>query len=253
MRSTSGSRTVAAGADPATLPRADRTTGTTRRTASTGGVSRPSSLGSVAPRDKRSTGGTGSRAAIGTGGWKDYQKENAERTQKYPTLDVKDDPVVIKFAEAEPFAYIFRHWVAKRPYTCIGEDCPLCEAGHRAKPVVYYNVITVVDNTLRVWEMSSDPTKKVHKQYERLASVDKTLDAADTYFVVSKEKQTNGVFAYDLVKVKAADLAEDAGQEPLSAAEIADATKRGLFTDEIIYVNSKDDLREAAEKLSDED
>lgn len=257
MRSTAGTRTVAGSASPATLPRAERTTGTTRRTAAAGttaGVSRPSGLGQVAGRPKTgSTGGTGSRAAVGTGGWASYDKDRAERSQKYPTLDVKNDPVVIRFAESEPFAYIFRHWVDKRPYTCIGEECPLCEAGHRAKPVVFYNVITVSDNVLRVWELTADPTKKVHKQYERLAAVEKTLDAPDTYFVVSKEKGDNGVFAYDVVKVKAADLREDAGQDPLSAEEIADATRRGLFREDIIYVSTKTDLREAVDKISDDD
>lgn len=231
---------------------------TTRSTAgaarTTGGVSRPSSLGSVAGRAK--TGGTGSGRAVGKGGWAGYQQEKAERSQRYPTLDIDKEPVVIRFAEAEPLAYIFRHWVDKRPYTCIGDECPLCEAGHRAKAVVFYNVITVKDNVLRVWEMSSEPTGKVHKQYERLEGQGKTLDDPGLYFVVSKARKDNGFFEYDVEKVRASDLAEEQGLDPLSDDELAAALDnhgKGLFTDEIVYVNTKAELRDAVDKLSDED
>lgn len=260
MRSTAASRTATGTASTATLPRAERTTGGAGRStagATTGGVSRPSSLGSVASRDKAPKATTGSRGAVGKGGWAGYTKDKAERSQRYPTLDVDDKKrVVIRFAEAEPFAYIFRHWVDKRPYTCIGEECPLCLAGHRAKPVVYYNVITVDDNVLRVWELSADPTKKVHKQYEWAAERDRTLDDPGLYFVVSKAKGDNGVFAYEVERVRADALQEDTGLEPLSAEEIEEAIRnhgKGLFTDAVIYVNTRDDLADAVDKLSDED
>lgn len=223
---------------------------------STGGVRRPSSLGAVAGRDKARAGGTGSKGVVGKGGWAGYKKEQAERSQKYPTLDIEKDAVVIKFADGEPMAYIFRHWVDRRPYTCIGNDCPLCEAGLRAKPVVYYNVITVEDNTLRVWEMSKEPTNKVHKHYERLEGQGKTLDDPALYFVVSKHRKDNNFFEYDVERVRAGDLSDETGLEPLSDEEIAaakDNNGKGLYTDEVIYVNTKAELREAVDKITDND
>lgn len=234
---------------------AERTasTGTTRRSASgSGAITRPS-MGDMG-REKTKAGGTGgNRDAVGTGGWAAYNKKKSEHTQRYPTLDIDKDAVVIKFAEAEPFAVIYRHWVAKRPYTCIGEECPLCEAGHRAKPVVFYNVITVNDITLRVWEMSAEPTGKVKKQYDRLVGQDKTLDDPDLYFVVSKARKDNGFFEYDVEKVRASDLEDETRLEPLGADDYDAALKRGLWTDEIIFVNTKSDLRDAVERLSDDD
>lgn len=254
MRSTASTpagRTVA-GTAPLGVRSERSTGGTTRRSASTEGVSRPS-LADVS-RDKTKTGGTGAdRSAVGTGGWASYNEKKAERTQRYPTLDVDKDPVVIRFAEAEPLAFIYRHWVDRRPYTCIGEECPLCEAGHRAKPVVFYNVITVKDAVLRVWEMSAEPTGKVKKQYDKLAGQEKTLDDPDLYFVVSKAKKDNGFFEYDVDKVRASDLEDETRLEPLGDDDMASALRRGLFTEEIIFVNTKSELRDAVERLSDED
>ena len=255
MRSTASSGTRTAGTAPLGV-RAE----TTRRMAATSrgtgerttGVTRPS-MRDLPGREKTKRDDAGPRRGVGGGGWAEYNKQKAERSQKYPQLEIDKDPVVIKFAEAEPFAFIFRHWVAKRPYTCPGEDCPLCEAGSRAKPVVFYNVIVVNDCRLVVWEMSSDPTKQVQKQYAKLEGMDRTLDDPGYYFVVSKAKQDNGIFAYDVERVKTEDLEAETRQEPLSDEEVESALKKGLFTDSIIYTSSMDDLREAVEKITDND
>lgn len=234
-------------------------TGTTRRrtaapasgTARTGGVSRPT-LANTPGREKVSS--SGPRAGVGTGGWAAYRKVKSERSEKYPRFEVdKTGRKIFRFAEAEPFAFIYRHWVAKRPYTCLGDDCPLCEAGHKPKPVVFYNVITVADGILRVWEMSSEPVRKVQKRYDTLAAKDKTLADDDLYFVISKEKKDNGFFEYEVEQVRARDLSDEGYGEPLSAEDMAAALKRGLFTDEVVYVANRSDLVDAVEKLDDED
>jgi hypothetical protein len=235
--------------------------GTSRRTAAsdgertTGGVSRPT-LAGVPGREKKAA--SGGRAGVGTGGWASYNKKREERTEKFPRLEVKDDAVAIRFAEAEPFAFIYRHWVNKKPYTCIADadndvECPLCEAGHKAKPVVFYNVITVSDIVLRVWEMTSEPTRKVQKHYDKLVAADKTLDDPGLYFVVSKSKKDNGFFEYELEKVRAADLNDETGLDPIGDDEVAIATKRGLFTDEIIQVSTRSDLADAVKDMNDDD
>jgi hypothetical protein len=254
MRSTAVRPTPAAPLSP----RAE--TGTTRRSttpeARTAGVSRPS-LRDVPGRDKKS-GGT--RAGIGTGGWAGYKKAKTDRSVQYPRFEVdKTGPgQLIKFAEAEPFAFIYRHWVSKRPYTCIADTdndvvCPLCDAGDPAKPVVFYNILDVSDVTLKVWEMTADPTRKVQKHYDQLAELDdpKTLDDPGFYFAVSKSQKDRSAWEYEVTRVKSRDLAEDWGTDPLGDDEIADATKKGLFTDSIIYVSSRDDLREAVGKIED--
>lgn len=242
-RTTAGTRTLTAEA------------GVTRRRttaandgARTGGVARPS-LANVPGREKVSS--SGPRAGIGKGGWAGYKAAKAERTEKYPRFEVdKTGRKIFRFAEAEPFAFIYRHWVDKRPYTCPGESCPLCEAGDRAKPVVFYNVIDLADSTMKVWEMSSDPTRRVQAHYDELAELEKTLDDPGFYFVVSKQQKDRSAWEYTVVRVKTRDLDEDYRVEPLTDAEIA-AAMENLHDDSIIWVSSREDLISAVEKLED--
>lgn len=221
----------------------------------TGGVSRPS-MANVPGREKKER--TGPKAGVGTGGWAAYKKQQAERTNRFATLEVSDESqTVIKFAEAEPFAFYYRHWPrGGRADVCIADadndvTCPLCDRGDRPKPVVMYNVVDVGKSLLCVWEMSSEPTRKVQKHYDQLAARDKTLADDEFYFIVTKAKKSNGFFEYDIQRVRASDLEDEAGATPLTAEEFADATKRGLYTDEIVYVRDRDALQEVADNLED--
>lgn len=233
-----------------------RTAATSDGSRTTGGVTRPS-LGSVPGREKQRS-NTGGRAGVGTGGWAAYKKKEAERSTRYPTLEVPEDTqVALKFAEPEPFAFYYRHWPkGGRADVCIADaendvECPLCGVGDKPKPVVLYNVIDVAKSLLVVWEMTSEPTRKVQKHYDQLAARDRALDSDDLYFIVTKAKKNNGFFEYDVARVRAADLQEEAGIDPLSPEEIEDATKKGLFTDEIVYVRDRAALQEVADGLED--
>lgn len=249
-RQTAGTRPLTS--ERTTAAGAGRSTANQGRTTA-GGVSRPS-MASVPGREKKG----GGKAGVGTGGWAAYKKKEAERSTRYPSLEVVEDgQTVIKFAEPEPFAFYYRHWPkGGRADVCIADadndvECPLCAVGDRPKPVVMYNVIDVRKSLLVVWEMTSEPTRKVQKQYDLLAGRDRTLDDADLYFIVTKAKKNNGFFEYDVQRVRAGDLNEEAGADPLSEAEIEDALKRGLFTDEIVYVRDRDALQEVADGLED--
>lgn len=231
-----------------------RTTPATASRTTAGGVSRPS-LASVPGREKKDG---GPKAGVGTGGWAAYKKKAAERSTRFATLEVTEDgQTVIKFAEAEPFAFYYRHWPkGGRADVCIADadndvECPLCGVGDKPKPVVLYNVIDVGKNLLVVWEMSSEPTRKVQKQYDQLAARDKTLADDEFYFIVTKSKKSNGFFEYDIQRVRASDLEDEAGIAPLTDAEIEDALKKGLFTDEIVYVRDREALQEVADGLED--
>lgn len=193
----------------------------------------------------------GNRAAVGKG-FAAYKKVTRERSQDFNRLEVDDTPQLIKFAEPEPFAFFYRHWVqtdaGKRPYVCLGDECPLCDVGDEAKPVMMFNVITVADASLRVWEASKDPARQIQKRYDDAAS--SPLDREDLYFAVSKEKKKNNFFEFTVEKVKARDLEEDYDTEPLTAEEIDEATKK-LFDDTVVRVPTKADLREVVKSLED--
>jgi hypothetical protein len=105
-----------------------------------------------------------------------------------------------------------------------------------------YNVIDLADGSVKVWEMSAAPVRKVQKHYDRLADQDKALHDPGVAFVVSKKRKDSNFYEYDVVLVKDRDLEKD---------EITEATKRGLFTDSIVKVHTKAELREAVENLDD--
>ena len=252
-------RTTAGSRPPAPLtPHAARTAPSTAPPARTG-ASRPS-MRDVPGRPKQSAGERGHRSAVGTTGWAGYKKVKEDRSAKYPRFEVDKDgsPSIIKFAQAEPFAFIYRHWVAKRPYTCIADAendvlCPLCAIRDKAKPVVFYNVIDVTDEArVKVWEMTADPTRKVQKHYDLLADMEppRTLDDAAWYFAVSKEQKERSAWEYTVDRIKERDLQEDWSAEPLGDDEIAEALEK-LSDDSIVYVSSTDDLREAVDKIED--
>lgn len=254
MRSTAVNRTLA-GERTAAGGSGRSTAATPGRTA--GGVTRPS-LAGVPGREKKSGTPSGPKPGVGTGGWAGYKKQQAERSTRYPTLEVDDKgQTAVKFAEPEPFAFYYRHWPkGGRADVCIADpdndvECPLCGVGDKPKPVVMYNVIDVGKNLLVVWEMTSDPTRKVQKHYDQLLARDRALDDDDLYFIVTKTKKDNNFFEYEVQRVRAADLQEEAGIDPLSPEEIADAVKKGLFTDEIVYVRNRADLQEVADGLAD--
>jgi hypothetical protein len=118
-------------------------------------------------------------------------------------LEIDKDPVCIKFAEAEPFAFLYRHWVNKIPYTCSGEDCPLCTVGDKHKPVLMYNVIDLADGTVKVWELSADPTRRAQKHHDTLADKGKTMDYPGVAFVVSKKRKDCRFYEYDVEQFEA--------------------------------------------------
>lgn len=266
MRQTAGARTTltptAMADQPGTRRRMAATTD--RAAAAPGGLKRPA-LSDVPARDRQSG---GERQGVGRGGWAGLNREREQRTEKFPRVEVPEAPefLLLKFPEDELITYIYRHWIGKRPYTCIkdtenGVECPLCDVvgndpAMKAKPVVFYNVIDVSVSVLKVWEMTSEPTRQLRKLYDKLAAAEKGLSDPGYYVVASKEKKDNGFFEFTLSLVKTRDLQEDYGIEPLTEAELAEAVRnhgKGLFTDEIAQPGNRQALREAADSLSDTD
>ena len=253
MRQTAGNRTLNAAAGTGTRRSAATPA---RTTGGTGGGQRPS-MRDIAAR-QRAEAPAGRRAGVGTGGWQAYRAARAARSERYKRVEVpKTGHLIFAFCTAEPLAYIFRHWVDRRPYTCIrdienGIDCPLCDAGDRAKEVVFYDVVDLSDTSVYVWEMTADPIRKIQVHYDQLADMDppRTLDNEEYYFVVSKQQKDRSSWEYTIQRVKARDLLEEWGVEPLTGEERA-ACLENLHDDSIVYVSSREDLTAAVDKLED--
>lgn len=179
---------------------------------------------------------------------KTYKQKVAESTLRYRRYVVKgkkEQPFA--FLEPEPFANFFRHWVGKRPYTCLGDICPLCDAGDRSKPVLMYNIYDFDDDQVKVWELSKEPAKKVEKRYDALEAKGKFLNSPGVFFTVSKDQtgDNGGSYVYDVQLLSPEDM-EYLEIEPLSKSEVRDLK---LYDDSIVYVNKVSELEEAIDKL----
>jgi hypothetical protein len=146
------------------------------------------------------------------------------------TFRVEDDSEVIVFLEPENFTYALRHWVkyigedgkeATRTEWCLEDDCPLCDIGDRPKPVAFFNVVDLaVPNKVLVWEASSDPTGVIQKEFNKLAKRGKELSDDELYWVVSREKKSNGFYTYSLDKLTEDELATEwKSLKPLGTAQ----------------------------------
>lgn len=159
---------------------------------------------------------------------------------------------LVKFLDAEPFESYYRHWLRNQPkgqrqtFVCLGDDCPLCDAGDTPSFLVLFNVVDMLDDSsvTKVWAASPGPAGKI----EQMAKSEKNspLNRENLYFSVSKVKESNNFFSYSLAPVKDRDLSEDWDVEPLTAAELAELHRHGS---EYIRPDSREDLKEIAETL----
>lgn len=187
-----------------------------------------------------------------------YKAESAKRASGFRTLDVPEGGrkrKLIKFLQAEPIASFYQHWVLqangkRRPYTCLGDTCPLCGVGDRPKPCLLWNVVDLDDGLVKVWQMSKDPAKKVEERYDEAAEDGRKLDDPNYYYAVSKKKGDNSFISYKVDVVKERDVEEDFKLEPLDEDELDDLLEEA-YDDSIVYIPSVRDLQAVAEDLED--
>lgn len=219
-------------------------------------------------RSRRSsgTGEGGRRTRSGTGGFASYSQK--KRTNSNFADEFKpqpNEPVLIKFLDAEPFDVYNQHWVeegnasgnTRHSFVCRDDEyfddedgCPLCDVGEPASTYSLFNILDLTNPRkpeVKVWRTSPAVTDKM----ERASRDKKTspLDREDVYFEVEMTKKSRKT-EWFVQPVKARDLQEDFDMEPLTEDEIATFTDN-LFTDRtaVTKVDSYDDLLELAESL----
>jgi hypothetical protein len=191
-----------------------------------------------------------------TGGWGAAKKVMASTSTftdsfKFPDKDNGDQPALIKFPEAEPFASYEQHWVdeitsGKKSWTCLKRSCALCARGHKTRAVVLFNVIDVETGTVAPLEAGPMLVKVLET-----ANEGRTGPLNRHYYEVFKTGGgKKGKVAYTVNVVKASELAEDFGLDPDEVAERMSAAK--LLDSTWVKFPKADTLKEIAEEyLSD--
>jgi hypothetical protein len=250
-------RSVAAAADETPARTLGSRTRTATRSASDDGARRSFRKGA-----DDVTGKTSGR--VSKGGFNTYKKE--VKTKDFGTFRVPADQVkVIAFLEEENFDLIYRHWVPGEngnvPRNCIADSdddssgCPLCKLGDEAKPVALFNVVDLDEPAkAQMWEAGPEIMRRVEKLYAELQEIPEakggplSLNSPGVYAAVSREKAKSGRWEYTVKRVKARDLDEDFGLDPIDDDVLAGMK---LFTIDDIKFNTVEELRELAATLSD--
>ena len=188
-----------------------------------------------------------------------------DSTSSYAQAFKPDDKGgIIKFLEDEAYASFKRHWINRstkdgqttRAYTCmrsfVGEngkplDCPLCEIGDKPQAVAAYNIaICAEDGTLAVksWDMGA----KVFNLAKAYADNPRIGPLTKNFYFVSKTGSRQQV-QYNMIPVKATALEEDYDVPVPSEAALS---ALDLYTEDIVQVTPKKELRELAEELVDD-
>jgi hypothetical protein len=152
--------------------------------------------------------------------------------------------------ENEPYATYNQHWVdrqGQRSFVCLGDDCPLCEAGSRPTLQVCFNVIELSsDNEPRLRSFQFGP--RVYDQVANFHNDPRQGPIDKHYWAISKSGEKSTA-ATNFQMVRERDLAEEWQTEPLSDA-VLEELRSIAYTSDIIQVPTRSQLLEiAAEDL----
>ena len=192
-------------------------------------------------------------SAVGEG-WESYKK-NRERSWQAPeefttpNKDKKEESAVITFLDNKPFASFNQHWIerkGKKSFTCLGEDCPLCDIlGDRPTTYACFNIVDMTgerDPMVKVWMVR----KTVANSLKALNEDDKTGPLTERYYSVHRTGK-GGSTNTSINPIKERDLEEDWEIEPLTDEEWDDLEK-DAYNKDVISVQSRKTLQEVAEE-----
>lgn len=185
-------------------------------------------------------------------GWSSDRAPTVNRGDRPVAFKVPDDneEVLLMFLQDKPFASFFQHWVKveggkRRPYTCLGKGCPLCDHGDRPKPQDWFNVIELGDEpALKVWYCSADPAKAIKARADTRRT--SPINKPGLYWAASKKMASNGFNEYSVDPIKADELS-DWGATELTEAQLKEFNDKA-YTSEIVSVPTKAELQEVVDQ-----
>lgn len=186
-------------------------------------------------------------------GWEGHNKTKAAAGDFPEDFKIEKEPKLVKFLEDEPFASYRQHWIerqGKKSFTCIEEDCPLCNAGDRPSAKTCFNVLSLSEGGKPVNKVLTVGVR-LGEQLRGFATDRKTGPLTRLYWSMSKTGK-GGKTSYNVVPVKERDLEEDWEIDPLDEDEI-EAFEENLYGEEAVQVPTRKQLKEIASEISDED
>lgn len=204
----------------------------------------------AAPEMKR-----GQRNITVRSGWGEPKQERTERVVAPYLKLAGNGKRIIKLLTDAPTLRYFEHYVnsSGNRYICPGRDvCALCSEGHRASYRYMLNVVDMEDmETVCTWTFGNEVSQQLQAFAEE--KVTSPIDRDNLYFQVYHIKiegrQAPGT---KVLPMKARDIQEDYGVEPLNEEELA-GLKEHLYGDETLWIWSNTKILEAAQNLTSKD
>lgn len=201
---------------------------------------------------------TASRAS-GTGGWGGMKSTLAEGGGFMRPIKFADgeDPIVVKFLDAEPFDSFRSHWIEKtgrKSYRHLtGEVCPLCDpfGDQPSATAVCFNVVSFEDPAKPVFAYVQAGARLARK-LEAIAG-DRRFEGLNDprlYVAVSATgKGTNTEYQAEIIKVR--DLEDDWDITPLDDAAIAAYREKAYpIGSSVEEMPTEEELRELVRELT---
>lgn len=190
-------------------------------------------------------------------GFKGFQKTR-EATSNFDDFRLTDEEVLVKFLEDEPYATYAEHGLyrelndGQRVWICLRPDeaCPICDTGHNPRAIALWNVVVIpAEGEPQLKSLKAGPA--LEKILEAKSSL-KTGPLSKEYYSMSQLAGKNdGPVVYNVELVRERDVKEDWQEEPFTAAEVK-AFKKNMPDETSVKYPSRKQLREIAEKLSDD-
>lgn len=220
----------------------------TERTKPTDGEESGSGLEEFAPR-RRVVKDSGEETPAVVAGWTADRRVNVNKGggEKFTVPD-NGDEILFAFLDATPFASFFQHWIPKKngkPYTCLGNQCPMCARGDIPKPQDWFNVVELSETpALKIWYCSADPAKAVKERADNKRTA--PINKPGQYFAASKRTGKNGFPTYTVDLIRADELEEDWGVQPLTEDQLKKFHEEA-FGPELVKVQTKAELQEVVD------
>lgn len=211
-------------------------------------------------QERRNTAPPARRASSGgTGGWGGMKSTLAEGGGFARPLKFSDgdEPIVVKFLDAEPFDSFRTHWIEKtgrRSYRHLsGADCPLCDpfGDQPAAMAVCFNVISFENPENPVFEFIQAGARLARK-LEVIAG-DRRFDGLNDpklYVAISASgKGTNTEYQAEIIKMR--DLKDDWDITPLTEQQVdALRTQAYAIGSSVEEIPTVEELRELVAELT---
>lgn len=185
-------------------------------------------------------------------GWDAANESMTKKQGDYP-VDMKfsSEATLVKFLDVPPLSYQ-QHWIdrpkGRKSFTCIGEDCPLCDVlGDEPRNKTAFQVYVLSGDTQGLQILTAVPT--LFRLIKKANEDDRKGPIGREFWAVSRTG-TGKETLYSLDYVRARDLEEEWGLNPEKVTELV-ASATPWSKEQVVRNESRSDLLEVARSLID--